>query len=685
MNIISFFQSIFKHLCPPDIRRLSHDNDLDGLERVLADQDYGPLRLEAAEALGMLRGEKAAIVLVRFIDDPYAGPAAAKALALLAESYTGALNVAFTAQRADVCQSLSTLLTRKNSPLCRPAALALGRLGSSQATSILLQHLYTCEDTDTRADLLLAIGISADQNPQIVADAIPDSNMQADEAVFGIIAKCKSSRRVRALLSLASKASGKRLNSLCSFIKETPNTDVLTAAYEDVGNPAIRSLAAEVLRHVGGEAATGVFLDDLCDSDKQAQASNSLTGLGQAIVPLILNRLTKADTPKEPYYQVLRNLGDTACASVLRFVSTKSPGECGPPLVILRDVFPDQAMTGLLGLLQGRNGNAMDYHKGKIIVEALDKMGWQPTAPLECAWHAVTHGDWATCAKIGDPALVPLLAALDSQISAISEEAQSTLNRLPGGMLAVHARRLKDKNTDTRMRAVDALARIPCKESLMLLIDALGAEPAKTLPVPFRAALKMISSGVGDDSMRTKYLGLMAARMATEAARYIEISAMKFDFFNRAEHAPVQLDLDDFDELRGELLETSNRCCVSFGDEKIKRSLLLSFVDSETIAALVSLERSFSSDAACAGLRVAHRLPPFESPDSIPQRIKKLSPQGLAGAVHALCDLRATLANIRVEDHLQIRNPGIPSGWSIAMAFARITDIENSINTALSK
>ena len=53
-------KAFFKRLFAPGLDYLKNSKDVAGLERLLADPDYGELRFRAAEALGSSAGFKAA-------------------------------------------------------------------------------------------------------------------------------------------------------------------------------------------------------------------------------------------------------------------------------------------------------------------------------------------------------------------------------------------------------------------------------------------------------------------------------------------------------------------------------------------------------------------------------------------------------------------------------------------------
>lgn len=544
----------FKRLCAPGLDHLKNNKDVAGLECLLADLDYGELRLRAAEALGTIVDTKAAVVLGRFLDDTTVGQAAAKALAAIAEADSGALTAALKAQHVDIPQRLAALLVQADSPLRGAAAMGLAQLATKQSTISLASAFFAGRDSPLRPVLLTAIAEVATANPQLVAEALPERESPEDGALIKAIAECKNERKTAILLSIAPRANKNRRRVLEEALINIKDGHTLQTAYAESKNAEVRQLAANALRGLGGDLAIDVLLDDVSDAARENDATTDLTSIGRSCVPAIVQRIARRKGVKETLYNVLREMDEVAVTSLLDLVSQQTATECNTPLTILRDVFPDSSSSGLRKLMVAMKNRQLDYDKGKCVIEALNVIGWNAETPLEKAWAAAAKEDWAYCAGLGDASIPVLIAAQKATSQSVKDGAKSVLCKMSGSVVRELAGQLHDK--DKRLRVVEELNNFPSAEVLALMMDAVKEWSTSDFPVPFRSALKMMHSGIGDPETQKQDAELMALRLLQDGTKYCETISHEPNYISYYwKEGMYQRVFKDLDALRTELAD----------------------------------------------------------------------------------------------------------------------------------
>ncbi len=114
--------------------------------------------------------------------------------------------------------------------------------------------------------------------------------------------------------------------------------------------------------------------------------------------------------------------------------------------------------------------NDADSRVRKSAAEALDTLGWTPGRDEAAAAYWIAKGQWDKCDTIGEPAVPPLIRALNDADSRVRKSAAEALGKI-GGVRAVRTliRALNDSDWDVRSGAAEALGRIgePAVEPLI--------------------------------------------------------------------------------------------------------------------------------------------------------------------------------------------------------------------------
>lgn len=565
-------KAFFKRLFAPGLDYLKNSKDVAGLERLLADPDYGELRFRAAEALGSIADIKAAVVLGRFIDDKTIGKVAANALAFIAEQDRSALAAAFKEQQTDICKRCSALLLQAGSPLRAAAASALAQIATPQAASSLVGTLISDAESPIRSVLLSSLTEVANVNPQLIVGALPEKESLQDEALLNVIAACKNADKTDALLSVATNSSDRRRRLLGVALVHINDAKALKQAYVRTKHAPVRQLAAAALRELGGESAIDVLLDDVDDRNRQDEAVTRLGQIGKGCIPTVVQRIARRKGDKEPLYKVLRKIGQTAAASLLELVAQEPVSECDNSLTTLCKLFPESAVTGLRRLVANTKGRQLDYEKGNLVISALKELGWRPETPQEKAWAAAIANDWAQCAAFGDDGIPALIAARNATSSSVRDAANSVLSKMSGAIVRVLTDQLQKE--DTRLQAIEDLKNYPSAETLDLMIDAVTKWSHKDLPIAFRAALHVLSAGVADSSKQRAIAEIMAGRLMASAVEWIEqLLSMEFTFLSDGSSHLLGI----LDELRDELRDTIRKRDITV-DSKCKEFLATSIL-----------------------------------------------------------------------------------------------------------
>jgi HEAT repeat protein len=140
----------------------------------------------------------------------------------------------------------------------------------------------------------------------------------------------------------------------------------------------------------------------------------------------------------------------------------------------------------------------------KSAAKSLDTLGWTPGRDEAAAAYWIAKGQWDKCDPIGEPAVAPLIRALNDADSDVRSNAADVLGKI-GGFRAVRTliRALNDADLNVCRRAADALGRIG-EPAVEPLIKALNDSDIQRVRVNAADALATIGDNfVSSDDNRT--------------------------------------------------------------------------------------------------------------------------------------------------------------------------------------
>jgi HEAT repeat protein len=360
-------------------------------------------------------------------------------------------------------KGLIKALSYPHSDVCSFAAYALGRIGDPLAVAPLIVALKE-GGLNIREGAAHALGQIADPRavaPLIVAAKTESSNYYSRDDAFSLrktavvaLGKIGDARTVEPLIAAthdghedvryeAKRALERIANPeaveglLVALKKYSADENVCRAVLHSlgtIGDPlaveplteilrnrcsAVRGTSAWALGQIGDIRAVESLIAAFKEGDTYLQRSAAFAlgqiGDGRAVQPLIAALKEGDDERLKCAAEALGNIANTHAIAPLVEVLGNS----------------DALMRG----------DTIPF-VGRVVADALDKLGWQPGQDESGAAYCVVRGQWERCIEIGKPSVAPLMAAL------------------------------KEWDEDSRSAAVKALMRIGDVRAVGSLIDA---------------------------------------------------------------------------------------------------------------------------------------------------------------------------------------------------------------------
>ncbi len=401
---------------------------VDPLVRVLyVDDDR--LRRKTVDALSAI-GEPAVeplIVLLAADDDLQL--AAIRALAGVGDAATVPLRAALGARN---------VRTRAG------AAEALDRLG------------WTPEDADDEVRYLIArerwsdaagLGASA-VAPLIAVFCDPDTDVRAGAA--------------EALARMGSAG----VPSLIALLRDGKHREPAADLLVRIGAPAIDPLvvllgeeplcpvAAEVLVQTGS-AAVPALVSSLTDPGRAAGAARALTAMGTAAVdPLIAVLGDGRDGLRRRAGDVLLAIGSDAYQPLIAALSDPEEEIRLGAAAVLTRAGTDVTEALILALQDG------DFRIRLGAAEVLGRIGWKPEGEAEAIRYLLAKEQWTELARMGAPAVEPLILALSDPDRDIQMGAALALGMIGKPAVSPLILTLRDEDTAESEKAIVALKKI---------------------------------------------------------------------------------------------------------------------------------------------------------------------------------------------------------------------------------
>jgi HEAT repeat protein len=488
---------------PPNIEKMKAKRDIDGLIKALDYQKeeyrdldkrikYMEVRESAAHALGELRDARAVQPLISAFAD--ISDAAMEAVVQIGEPAVDSLIPALAY-------------------IARVAAPALARIGDGRAVEPLIRTLGSHNPASSERRVQAEIGAIAQalgefKDPRA---AEPLISLLADTHEYGKISVRSAAANalanigtpaVKPLIAALGKGDVHEIEVKGEILAKigAPAMDPLIASLKDE-NPNVRTAAASALGKFNNFCAGDELITALKDENAGVRkaAAEALGKLGdlRAINPLIEmlrngdrdDRWSAAAALEKVGWQPGRD--EDSAFYWIAFGRWEECARIGAP-----------AVKPLAAALK-------DYHnERKLVVAALDKLGWQPGNDETGVIYWIFKMKWEECVRIGAPAVDLLIAKLGftveypqySQLPAAEALGKIGDARAVEPLIATF---MYEKNSsDVRRAAADALVKIGDARAVELLVAALKTVDEFTRRYAIQVLTSLYRSGRLDEASK---------------------------------------------------------------------------------------------------------------------------------------------------------------------------------------
>jgi len=333
------------------------------------------------------------------------------------------------------------------------AIKTLGRIGSPEAVEALIDNLTT-PDMDTRQAVISAL-----------------SETQSSQALFPLINQLKISATFK------KPDFRKELERvLRSFGAE--GTRALCAAFSE-GPDSIRIAVASILEDAANEQSLDVLIAGLETTNPKVEEA-------------VIKALTK--------------IGAAAAKKLLPSLNHASPAIRANAAAILGRIREPVALDPLIDQLEQEN----DLTTRQAIVRALDGLGWKPANSAAGAIYWISKERWDQCAALGETAIEPLLAVIQSPDAdkETKHQATQTLAKIGTPALPALSRLMTHQDPLVRQlaaaglgamgdeNAADALVQAAADHSWQVRLAAVQALGKIGVPAGFNAVLNALKDSM---------------------------------------------------------------------------------------------------------------------------------------------------------------------------------------------
>ncbi|MGD1996106.1 MAG: HEAT repeat domain-containing protein [Anaerolineae bacterium] len=454
-----------KLLGPPNVEKLKDRVNVQGLIKALGYQEDSRVRRGAAAALGELGDRRAVVPLTGALHDEHSSVrrTAVEALGEIGDP--------------QALEPLVTILKDEDANGVKKAtAEALGKIGNPRAVEPLLialrdqswairraaaEALDQLDWQPTRDEVGAAYWLGKHRWDRCVEVGSP-----AVEPLIAALRKRERRGRKPAARALGEIGDERAVEPLIDILTSYRYSDVRQAAAQaliEIGAPAVESLIATLKRN---------------DKDARTAAMAALIEIsGPAVEPLIA-ALEKGSTRVRKFAATtLSEIGDEraleALISTLGDRKASVRGHAARGLGKIRD---ERATRHLVACLQDEQEGVQ-----AAAADALDALGWEPERDKLGATYWIARREWDRCAKIGEPAVDQLFAALKDNRAVVRRFAARVLTEIGGAEMERLVTALIELGAGDWRRqeqAIKSLAKIGDEravEPLVALLDSRGS------------------------------------------------------------------------------------------------------------------------------------------------------------------------------------------------------------------
>ncbi|WP_164913685.1 HEAT repeat domain-containing protein [Methanoculleus taiwanensis] len=511
------------------------------LVRALADE---PIRIEAAEALAGI-GTPAVAPLLQVLEQ---GDGEAKRLAAgilgrigsaeVTEPLVQALYAGDDRLRRVVIDSLAAIGAPAVAPLIEmlgdaddlqmSGILALARIGAGSIDPLRLalsakNPRIRAGAAETLERLGWSPGDDGDRARYLVArERWVDAAALGEPAVAPLIdAFCDLDGAARAGAGEALvRIGGDAAPSLIALLGDDASGAAAAALLERIGTPAIDPLirllgdeeagrmAADILVRMG-EPAGRALVPLLAAPDSPAEARRALIALGTDGVGSLIAALRDESLRREAA-DILLAIGSDAYAPLIRALS--DPDE---EIRLSVAAVLTRAGTAAAGDLVDALG-ADTFRTRLGAAEVLGRIGWRPESEAELIRYLLAKEQWTELARLGAPAVAPLILALGDPDGDIQMGAASALGMIGEPAVSPLILALRDEDAAESEKAIEALRKIG-EPAVHALIQAFLDED-RQIRLGAARALVRIGAPAVDPLIQALHMGSHSITMGAAAA-----------------------------------------------------------------------------------------------------------------------------------------------------------------------
>lgn len=457
---MSFLQGLFG---PPDVEKLKSARDVKGLYKALGYQKESRVRLEAANALGIIGDDGAVKPLIEALKDDHFGVRLNAAIALV--KINGVRTSGFTVE------ALITVLLDGNDQVREVVALTLGNSANKCFTEPLIATLKD-ENKTVRRSAAISLG-SMDRakavEPLLVV--LQDSQDDVREAAAEALGKLGDARAVESLIAaLTDRSNRVQLEAIEALgnIRDPRAVKPLIAKFK-IQSARFRQVIAKSLGKIGDTSAVEILLPAAKNKELRRDVVDALKMIGgaQSVSQLIVALKDGNKDIRQVAAEVLEEIRDvSAVERLVAALKDKIPYVRMTAAEVLGKIGDARAIDPLVETLKDE-----DEAVCKVVAEALDKLHWQPRKDHLGATYWAVKQNWEACARIGIPSIDILIAALKKMDKKRQSKITEALIKIePAKVRDALICTLKNEDFNLRRAAAKALGKMSDKQAAEALV-----------------------------------------------------------------------------------------------------------------------------------------------------------------------------------------------------------------------
>ncbi len=435
-----------KHMIP-NVKKLEKNKNIEGLINALNYEKDAFIRSNAAESLGKLKDPKTLCPLIKALKDPdysvrynaafalsqIKDPKAVEPLiATLKDSvYSVRSNAAYALGQIKDPKSIEPLIaTLKDSvyPVRNSGTEALGEIGTPSIEPL----ITTLKNPDFPAANTVAEALSKIGGPAVkpLIDSLKDPDQTVRSNVAYALGEIKDPKSIEPLIESLNDPSYSVRMTTSQALGNIKDLRVVEPLIETLKDPDyyVRSNAAYALGEIKDPKSIAPLIATLNDPNynMRTDAIKTLRKIGAASVEPLIEDMKNADSKtRHTSIFLLKEIGDPRAIRPLLSLQYDSDKEIRSnaleALISITSVYHEE----LIEELKDSNHNHRD-----VTANLLKKLQWIANNDEEEAYYFMSLNNFEECIKIGKPAVIPLITALEGTGDYTRKKAAESLGEL---------------------------------------------------------------------------------------------------------------------------------------------------------------------------------------------------------------------------------------------------------------